>query len=154
MCCIWPYRIQCTAYLLALALIRTYVCMCICRRELRSSFVGGLLQAKGGALHHTGYYTKLTTAPYCILATPDWLRRTGYHTILAITPYCILAYGRQAPSALSPVALRLLSPMLSDWAAPHHTTPHQIAPHQTPRTQHNSYSGRAVDASSSVSLCV
>jgi hypothetical protein len=71
-----------------------------------------------------------------ILATsPYWLRHTGY-TILAITPYwllhhtgyhTILAYGRQAPSALSPVALRLLSPMLSDWAAPHHTTPHQMS---------------------------
>jgi hypothetical protein len=118
--------------------------------------------AAGYTVLHTGFHTVLAITPYWLLHhTAYWLHHTGYHAVLAITPYCILAtpycilaYGRQAPSALSPVALRLLSPMLSDWAAPHHTTPHQIAPHQTPRTQHNSYSGRAVDASSSVSLCV
>ena len=129
--CIWPYRIHCTAYLLALALIRTHVLFS----------VGGSCgcEGKSTADTHTGYFT--------ILAAPYWLHHTGYHTVLAITPYWHTA-GRHLARCLrwpcgccrrcSATGLR-------------HTTPHQIAPHQTPRTQHNSYSGCAVDASSSSS---
>jgi hypothetical protein len=102
--CIWPYRIHCTAYLLALALIRTHVLFsvggsCGCEGKSTADTHTGYFTILAAPywLHHTGYHTVLASTPYCILATPYWLsRRTGYHTILH-TGYTVLHTGiRQA----------------------------------------------------------